>query len=277
MKTRGETKGPQLGMLRLQMLLAYDGGAFEGWQSQPSGQTVQDTLEKAVSALVGQFCPVHGSGRTDSGVHAMGQVAHVDVPEGRLPVSAWEGALNGHLPQAVRVIKVKQAANGFHARFSACGKIYWYRVWNARSMHPLEIGRAWHVPSSLDLGCLQAAAQRLTGRHDFAGFAANRGRPEDSTVRTIHRIAVERKEALVTLKFEGEGFLYRMVRMLSGSMIRVAQGKESLEWLGRFLEQPQAGRTSYCAPADGLYLDKVLYKAPRHFRSFPPLSPKRSE
>jgi tRNA pseudouridine38-40 synthase len=111
----------------------------------------------------------------------------------------------------------------------------------------------------LDLEQLRAAAERLEGRHDFAAFAANRGRPEESTVRTIYRIGVRRSGTLVTLKFEGEGFLYRMVRLLTGSMIRVAQGKESLNWLEDFIRKPKDRRTSYCAPAQGLYLERVLY------------------
>lgn len=246
-------------MVRLRLLVAYDGGEFKGWQSQPSGHTVQDVLEKAVAGLAGVRCIVHGSGRTDSGVHALGQVAHVDVPDGRLSIESWEGALNGHLPRGVRVLKAARAASGFHARFSAVGKVYVYRVWAARSLHPLEVGRVWHVPSGVDVQCLRAAAELFTGRHDFAAFAANRGRPEECTVRTVERVGIRRSGALVTLRFEGEGFLYRMVRLLTGSMIRMAQGKESLQWLEGFLRHPERGRTSYCAPAEGLYLARVLY------------------
>jgi len=252
-------KVPLQGLVRLRLLLAYDGGAFQGWQSQASGKTVQDSLERAVAALIGRHATVHGSGRTDSGVHATGQVAHVDVPESRLSLAGWEGALNGHLPRELRVLRVQKASPGFHARFSATGKVYTYRVWNARSLHPLEIGRVWHIPSPLDFEKLREAAKSLTGRHDFAAFAANRGRPEENTERTIHRIGLRRTGALLTLKFEGEGFLYRMVRMLCGSMVRVAQGKETQEWLEAFLQNPAAGRTSYCAPAEGLCLARVLY------------------
>ncbi len=253
-----KTKTPA-GALRLRLLLAYDGCAFEGWQSQPSGRTVQDALEKAVENLVGKHCVVHGSGRTDSGVHATGQVAHVDVPEGRLPLGAWEGALNGNLPRTLRVLEARKAASGFHARFSATGKTYLYRVWNDKVLHPLELGRAWHVPSAMDGDSLRLAAERLEGCHDFAAFAANRGRPEESTVRTITQIRVRQTGSLLTLKFEGDGFLYRMVRLLTGTMIRMAQGKESLEWLEAFVNHPTLGKTSFCAPAEGLYLARVAY------------------
>jgi tRNA pseudouridine38-40 synthase len=246
--------------LRLRLLIAYDGGAFKGWQSQPCKNTVQDALEKAVTALTGEHCCVHGSGRTDSGVHALGQVAHVDVPPNRLPLSAWDSALNGHLPKAVRILSARKAPPSFHARFNATGKIYVYRVANTRCLHPLEIGRAWHVPSPLDLDSLRSAAQTLTGCHDFAAFAANRGKPDENTVRTIHRIGIQFSKGMLTLRFKGDGFLYRMVRLLSGSMVRLAQGKETLAWLSAFLEKPLARRTSYCAPAEGLFLTRVLYK-----------------
>ena len=253
------TSGPGPNRLRLRLLVAYDGGAFDGWQSQASGNTVQDALERAFTFLVGERCPVHGSGRTDAGVHALGQVAHVDIPPCRIPPDAWEGALNGHLPRAVRILSAKKAAPGFHARFSATGKIYTYRVCNARCLHPLEIGRVWHVPSSIDIGALQQAAEILSGSHDFAAFAANRGKPDENTVRTIHQIAVKRAGQILSLRFEGDGFLYRMVRLLTGSMVRMAQGKETLEWLRAFIDSPETRKTSYCAPAQGLCLTRVVY------------------
>jgi len=251
---------PKKNWVRLRLLLAYDGTAFQGWQSQPSGITVQDALERAVLTLTGERCTVHGSGRTDSGVHALGQVAHVDVPKERLLISSWEGALNGHLPKQVRVLRAQKARCPFHARFSATGKVYVYRLCNTRSLHPLEIGRAWHVPTSIDLETLQKAATLLTGCHDFAAFAANRGKPDENTVRTIHQIKLKQAGGVVTLRFEGDGFLYRMVRLLTGTMVRVAQGKETLDWMETFITSPSSRRTSYCAPADGLYLTRVCYK-----------------
>lgn len=259
---RGEGSPPAPGMIRLKLVLAYDGGAFEGWQSQASGNTVQDALERAVLTLAGERRTVHGSGRTDSGVHATGQIAHVDVPAGRLDVAAWEGALNGHLPRTVRILSARKASPRFHARFSASGKLYTYRIWNARCLHPLELGRAWHIPSPLDQSALEAAATLLCGTHDFAAFAANRGRPDEDTVRTIHRISLKKTGPLFTLRFHGNGFLYRMVRLLTGSMVRVAQAKTDLAWLKAFLEAPEKGRSSFCAPPDGLFLTRVLYGRP---------------
>ena len=251
---------PAPGLIRLRLLVAYEGSGFEGWQSQASGNTVQDFLEQAVARLVGERRVVHGSGRTDSGVHALGQVAHVDVPERRLSVEAWAGAVNAQLPAGVRVLEVRRAARGFHARFSAVGKEYIYRIWNARPLHPLEAGRVWHLPTPVDRGVLRQCALLLQGRHDFAGFAANRGRPEKSTERIIYTLTLKAAGPLLTLRFAGNGFLYRMVRMLAGSMVRVAQGKADLAWLEELLSRPAGRRTSFCAPAEGLYLKSVRYR-----------------
>lgn len=260
MKRLGSNEAPAPGSVRLRLLIAYDGSGFEGWQSQASGKAVQDFLERAVAFLVGERRVVHGSGRTDSGVHALGQVAHVDVPVDRLPVDAWEGALNAQLPAGVRVLKVQRAASSFHARFSAVGKEYVYRIWNARALHPLEVGRVWHLPTSLEHEVLQQCAKRLQGCHDFAGFAANRGKPESNTERTIHALTLKTAGPLLTLRFAGNGFLYRMVRMLAGSMVRVAQGKADLAWMEELLCRPAGRRTSFCAPAEGLFLKSVRYR-----------------
>ncbi len=260
MNGRRSNEEPAPGFVRMRLLVAYEGSGFHGWQSQASGKAVQDFLERAVAELVGERRVVHGSGRTDSGVHAFGQVAHVDVPEGRLSPEAWEGALNAQLPAGVRVLEVRRAPRGFHARFGAVGKEYLYRLWNARSLHPLEAGRVWHLPTPVDRGLLRQCAQLLQGSHDFAGFAANRGRPETSTERTIHALTLRTSGPLLTLRFAGNGFLYRMVRMLTGSMVRVAQGKADPSWLEDLLCRPAGRRTSFCAPAEGLFLKSVRYR-----------------
>lgn len=244
---------------RLKFLVAYDGRAFSGWQSQESDDAVQDRLERAFAKLCGGRIVVHGSGRTDAGVHALGQIAHADVPRGKFDLRTWQQALNANLPREVRVLRVNRAAADFHARFSARGKIYEYRLWLGPALHPLEIGRAWHVPFPLDLATLRKAAKLLEGQHDFAAFAANRGRPEKDTVRTIRSIRIARRGSLVTLRFEGDGFLYRMVRLLIGSLVRVAQGKAPLEWLRALLAGKGGAKSNFAAPADGLYLVRVLY------------------
>lgn len=244
---------------RLKLLVAYDGRAFRGWQSQASDDAVQDHLERALAKLCGERIVVHGSGRTDTGVHGLGQVAHVEVPRGKFDLRTWLLALNAHLIPQVRVLRINRAPADFHARFSAQGKVYEYRLWCGPVLPPLELGRAWHLPAAIDLDLLRAGIARLEGTHDFAAFAANRGQPEKDTVRTIHSIQLSRRGALLTLRFTGNGFLYRMVRLLTGSLVRVAQGKASPDWLDELLAGKGAMKSSFAAPAEGLYLLRVLY------------------
>ena len=240
---------------RYRLLVAYEGGAFLGWQSQASGNTVQDHLEAAFLKLCGTRIAVHGSGRTDTGVHAFGQVAHVDIR--RSPIEDWPAALNAHLPQGIRVMECAPAPSKFHARFCALGKTYIYRIWNAPVQNPFEVGRSWHLPGDLDFPMLSQCAALLVGTHDFGGFAANRGKPGEDTVRTITGITATQKGPLITLTFEGSGFLYKMVRLLAGSLVRCAQHRAEPQWLQDILERKK--KSSFAAPAHGLYLRDVRY------------------
>jgi tRNA pseudouridine38-40 synthase len=247
--------------LRLRLVIAYDGRPFRGWQSQATKDAVQDHLEAAFAHTIGEKVSVQGSGRTDAGVHALAQVAHADVPAERLPFHAWHGALNNFLPPEIRVLRITRASPEFHARFDARGKIYTYRIWNDTYLHPLEIGRVWHMPSVLDLDVLRAGLTLLEGKHDFAGFAANRapGYAAEDTVRTIHRITLSQRGALLTLRFEGDGFLYKMIRLLTGTAVRCAQGRAELAFISELLAAHGQRKTSFAAPAEGLYLTRVLY------------------
>jgi len=247
------------GFERLKLTVAYDGRCFRGWQSQATRDAVQDYLESAFLKLIGQRVVVHGAGRTDAGVHALAQIAHADVPERKHLPRTWLLAINANLPPGARVLRVQRAPSAFHARFDARGKIYAYRLWAGPVLHPLEIGRAWHVPVPLDLNFLQTGAATLCGTHDFAGFAVNRGHVEKDTVRTIHAIRISRRGALLTLRFEGTGFLYKMVRIVTGSLVRCAQGKATLDWLTKILKSKGAAKSHFAAPAEGLYLERVLY------------------
>jgi tRNA pseudouridine38-40 synthase len=247
---------------RLRLLIAYDGRQFRGWQSQATRDAVQDFVEAAFAKLVGERVVVIGSGRTDAGVHALGQVAHADVPRGKLPLEKWQAALNCHLPPEIRILRATRALADFHAQFDARGKLYTYRIWNAPCHHPLELGRAWFVPGSLDLPALRAGVALLLGTHDFAGFAANRGRGSSepaSTVRTLRRVTTQRRGALLTLRFEGDGFLYKMVRLLTGALVRVAQHRAPASFLSELLVAKGSKKTHFQAPAEGLYLTRVLY------------------
>lgn len=252
-------------MARFRMVVAYDGSPFAGWQSQPGGNTIQDHIEAAIRIITGTDVRIHGSGRTDAGVHALGQVAHFDAPEhARLSADAWQRAINNRLPPAIRIMDCRPARDGFHARFDATGKRYDYRIWNDPVLPPLEVARVWHVPKRLDLPLLQEACSRITGTHDFAGFAANRGdgKPAGDTVRTLHEVRLSRSGPDVRLSYHGSGFLYRMVRLLTGSLVRVASGRAPLAWLTGILDREGDARSPFAAPADGLYLMGVDYPDP---------------
>lgn len=250
---------------RLRLTIAYDGRPFRGWQSQAGRDAVQDHLERAFEKLCGARIVVHGSGRTDAGVHALGQVAHADVPAGRLPLAGWPAAINANLPAEIRVMRLARAKADFHARFDAVGKAYAYRIWNGPALQPLELGRAWLLPGELDPALLRDAAKALEGTHDFASFSAHRAaprhrRPGEDTVRTLHSIRIVRRGPLLTLRFHGSGFLYRMVRLLTGSMARVAQRRAGIAWLEELLQSKGAAKTSFAAPAEGLCLERVFYR-----------------
>ncbi len=244
--------------MRLKFTIAYDGGAFAGWQSQAHGRAVQDFLEAAMEKIAGERIVVHGSGRTDSGVHALGQCAHVEVPEGRLAPADWLRALNAGLPATIRVLRARRVNDDFHARFDAKGKIYRYEIYTGPVLPPLLLGRVWHEARELDPALLREAAQMFVGRHDFAAFSANRGGAVPETHRTIASVGVKIKGPQIALTFEGEGFLYKMVRMMTGSIIRAAKGQDTVEDLRARL-RTGGPRTNQVAPAAGLYLVRVLY------------------
>jgi len=244
---------------RLKLTVAYDGRPFSGWQSQPNENGIQDHLKRAFSRIASAPVKLHGAGRTDSGVHALGQVAHVDVPRHKLSPAGWTSAVNAHLPAEIRLIRCQPVSTDFHAQYSAVGKIYRYRIWNASVLHPLEIGRSWHVPYLLEFGLLRAICDQLTGTHDYASFAANRGKAAETTTRTIHKIQIRHQKELIILEFDGNGFLYKMVRMLTGAIVRVASQRADLNWSAELLTNPGKNKTNYTAPAEGLYLVRVKY------------------
>ena len=244
---------------RLKLIVAYDGAPFAGWQSQSHGNTIQDHLEHAFERITGTRLRIHGAGRTDAGVHALAQCAHVDLAKKFSPVERWTEALDALLPPAIRVLRCQYVSNNFHARRSAKGKIYRYRIWCAPVLPPFEYRRAWHIPCPLDLKILQKAAKHFVGTHDFAAFAANRGKPEESTIRTINSVRVWQKGPCVTLELDGDGFLYKMVRLIVGSLVKCALGKIRVEDVTARLHSGQVGAARFAAPADGLFLVRVRY------------------
>jgi len=243
---------------RLKLAVAYDGAPFAGWQSQSHCNTVQDHLERAFERVTGKAARVHGAGRTDAGVHALAQCAHVDVLK-FLPADRWIKALNALLPSTIRVLRCRYVSNDFHARLSAEGKIYRYRIWAAPVLPPFECRRAWHVTRQLDLKLVKTAAKRFVGTHDFAGFAANRGKSERSTIRTIDSVRVRQNGPCLMIEFDGNGFLYKMVRLMVGALVNCALGRMGIEEIASRLDSGRVGSARFAAPAEGLYLVRVRY------------------
>jgi len=244
---------------RLKLIVAYDGSAFAGWQSQKHRKTVQDELEHAFHKISGKPVRVHGAGRTDAGVHALAQCAHVDLPERRLAAANWTKALNATLPPMIRVLRSQYALQNFHARHSARGKLYRYRIWSGPILPPLEGGRVWHVGSPLDFDLLKVAGKKFVGTHNFAAFAANRGKKDEDTTRTIWSVETRRSGPRVTVEIAGDGFLYKMVRLMVGASARVALGKMKLDEITSGLNSGRADGSRFVAPAEGLYLVKIWY------------------
>lgn len=252
--------------MRLKLTIAYDGRPYNGWQSQNCGNTVQDHLLKALAETAKREVKLQGSGRTDTGVHALAQIAHFDAPE-ELTMNPfnWVPALNTKLPANIRVMACEEVAADFHARFSATGKIYHYDIATDPVLPPLKAGLAWHLPKLLDASVLAEVLQHYLGRHNFHGFAAYRGNegPDTDWHRTIRRAQLDTLDNGYRITFEGDGFLYKMVRMLVGAAVHTAQGRMRMDDFSKLLDQGGVelphGKSPICAPADGLYLQEVLY------------------
>jgi tRNA pseudouridine38-40 synthase len=245
---------------RLKLTLAYDGTPFAGWQSQTHRNTIQDHLEKAIRQVLGKDVRVHGAGRTDAGVHALAQCAHIDLADRARSPNDWQRTLNALLPVQIRVMRACYVSNEFHARFSTIAKIYRYRIWVAQTLPPFEVDRAWSITAPLDFEKLRVAAGVFEGKHDFQSFAANRGKPNVDTVRIIHRVRARKAGSLITIEFEGDGFLYKMVRLIVGSIVECALGKISLRNVkDRLIFPLGAVSARLVAPAAGLILVRIRY------------------
>jgi len=244
---------------RFKLTVAYDGTAYAGWQVQPNHPSVQQTIEETLATIVGHAVKLHGSGRTDQGVHARGQVAHVDLAC-RMNAESVCRALNARLPHDIRILKAVRARTDFHARRSAQGKEYRYFVWNDVMVLPDRRLYSAHAYRPLDVGAMRDAAQRFVGRHDFASFTANPQREVESTERTIFAFTVRKRGKEIVFSVKGEGFLYKMVRSMVGFLMRVGEGAEKPEAVSELLEScaPRKARVP-SAPAQGLFLWRVWY------------------
>jgi tRNA pseudouridine38-40 synthase len=243
---------------RFKLTLEYDGGAFVGWQRQENGSSIQRALEEAVTRITGETADVQGAGRTDAGVHALGQVAHLDI-EKEIAPEKLRDALNFHLkPAPIAVLSAEVAAPDFHARFSATGRAYLYRIVNRRAPLTVDSGRAWRVGTPLDVAAMHAAALALTGTHDFTTFRATLCQAK-SPVRTLDRLTVHRVGEELQLVAEARSFLHHQIRNIVGTLRLVGEGKWSKDDLAAALEAKDRTRGGPTAPPDGLYLTRVSY------------------
>lgn len=244
--------------MRFKLTIEYDGGPFSGWQRLPDGPSVQGALEDAVEKLAGARCEVIGAGRTDAGVHALAQVAHVDIEK---PFSAdvVRDGLNAHLrPAPIAVLSAAEASPHFHARFDAVRRAYVYNIVNRRA--PLAVGRgfAWRVSTPIDAETMHAAAQRLVGNHDFTTFRDANCQAK-SPVKTLDRISVARSGDGIAVRCEAPSFLHRQVRSMVGTLVEVGLGKMNADDVSRILVAADRTQCGPVAPADGLFLARVDY------------------
>jgi tRNA pseudouridine38-40 synthase len=245
-------------MPRFKLILEYDGAPFVGWQRQHNGVSVQEALEGAVFAMTGDRATAHGAGRTDAGVHAMGQVAHVDLTRDWAPFRLGEG-LNARLvPHPVAVLKVERVADDFDARRSARARHYLYRIVNRRAPLTFGRGRAWAIKPWLDAEAMGEAAQALIGRHDFTTFRDTQCQAK-SPVRTLDRLDVKRDGDAITFEVSALSFLHRQVRSMVGSLVDVGAGRWSSADLKAALDAADRSRCGQVAPPDGLYLARIDY------------------
>jgi tRNA pseudouridine38-40 synthase len=245
-------------MLRYKLTIEYDGTLFAGWQMQAERDTVQGVLTTALTALCGHTVKVAGAGRTDAGVHALGQVAHVDLDKD-WRIDRVRDALNAHLrPHAVAVLAAEKVADDFDARFSAKKRHYLYRIANRRPDLTLDRRRAWRVPRQLDVAAMHAAARRLVGKHDFTTFRSTECQSK-SPLKTLDQLDVTRDGDEVRIETSARSFLHNQVRSMVGSLVLVGNGKWSADDLAAALAARDRAACAPVAPPEGLYLVRVDY------------------
>ena len=249
-------------MRTIKLTVAYDGTGYVGWQRQASGESIQGLLEDALAKIEHRAVTVHGAGRTDAGVHATGQVASARIACDHDEATLLR-ALNANLPSAVRVYDVAVVPDDFHARFSATGKVYEYRIWNGAAVPPMLRLYTWHVPQPLDVSPMQAGADAIPGEHDFAAFQG----AGSTTHTTVRRLTTARWHAAadgsLVFRIAGEGFLRYMVRSLVGTLVEIGQRRRDPADVARLLADPDRARVGRTAPPEGLFLVKVEYDTER--------------
>ncbi|MEO5957487.1 MAG: tRNA pseudouridine(38-40) synthase TruA [Opitutaceae bacterium] len=243
---------------RWKCVCAYDGADFAGWQSQAGGRAIQDAIEARLGTIFGAPTRIHGSGRTDAGVHALGQVFHFDAKWKHGPEKLLV-ALRAGLPATIQIKSIRPAARNFHARFGAKGKRYVYHV-HLGDADPFTRPYCWMVFKPLDVAAMTAAAAGLRGENDFRAFTALNGPEREDTVRHLRRLDVARRGRSIRITAEADGFLYKMVRSLVGALVAVGEGKISPARVGAILRSRERTAEVQTAPPQGLFLAKVFYR-----------------
>ncbi len=245
-------------MATFKLILEYDGSKFSGWQTQTNARTVQGELQSAADELFGVEVDLQGAGRTDAGVHALGQVAHLKVrnPRRKLAPAQILRELNDRLPSSIAVVDLAEAAPNFHARHDAISRAYFYQISTRKTA--LSKRYVWWIKDSLDIAKMQQTAALIAGRHDFVAFrAADPSRPDESTIVVVDACEVAVDENLVVFRIEASHFLWKMVRRLAGTMVKIGLGQVTVEQFGELLEgrkNPKLDIAAWTAPASGLFL-----------------------
>jgi tRNA pseudouridine38-40 synthase len=245
-------------MRTIKLTIEYDGTNYQGWQVQPKGLTIQGMIEEKLALLTGETIPLMGSGRTDAGVHAFGQIAHFKT-KSQMDVHSIQRALNSLLPPDIVIQKVEQVEAEFHARKHSKSKAYEYRILNRKIRSAFHRGYAWHIPQKLDLKGMKKASQKLMGEHDFSSFRSV-GSPTRTAVRKVSRAEWRRgRDGIIRFEIEANGFLKQMVRAIVGTLVEAGKGKISSEEFQRILDSKDRKRAGPTAPAHGLFLKEVKY------------------
>ncbi len=244
--------------MRVRLIVEYEGTNYSGWQRQKNGLSVQQALEEAFERASGERVSITGAGRTDAGVHALAQVAHLDT-FCTIPPDKISYAMNRLLPHDIRVKRSEQAEDDFHARFNACGKTYRYTIYNAPHPSALYRNLSCHISGSLDIEAMRSAAAALIGEHDFASFCAAGSEVKD-TVRTIRSLTITEEPPFIHIDVTGSGFLYHMVRIIAGTLIDIGLKRIPPERTGEILDKKDRNAASATAPAQGLTMVAVYYE-----------------
>jgi len=244
-------------MKRILLTLKYDGTEYHGWQVQPNGITVQQVLQERLYKVLGVKTGVTGCSRTDAGVHANMFCCHIDC-EDNIPDDAFLRGLNSVLPNDISVTACKRVSDDFHARYNACGKTYVYHIYNSSIKDPFKLRYSWWIEKELDVMLMNQFCEKIIGKHDFYGFSSS-GRTVEDTVRTVKECYVTRDNDEVRLHITADGFLYNMVRIVTGTAVEISMGRISLENVDEIFTQKSRERAGITAPPQGLFLEKVIY------------------